>query len=94
MEGWLSGLKHRIANAANLKWFRGSESYTFRHKKKGYMKGKDFAYIHNTIENEGFDYSFTSYSNFEEIQDEEFHTLRKAFLLAREQLRDYIGCEE
>lgn len=44
-----------------------------------------------TIENEGFGYVFLDYSNFEDIQDEEFHKLRKEFLKSAVKLADYIG---
>ena len=39
---------------------------------------------------EGFDYCFESYSNWDEIKDEEFHRLRKEFLRTMEELRNYI----
>ena len=32
------------------------------------------------MENEGIDYCFESYSNWDEIKDEEFHRLRLGFL--------------
>lgn len=34
------------------------------------------------IDNEGFDYTFEDYSNFEEIDDKKFHQLRKNYLKA------------
>ena len=55
------------------------------------MKGKEFTYVLDTIENEGFEYAFVDYSGFEQIEDEEFHKLREAYLDAREILADYIG---
>jgi hypothetical protein len=55
---------------------------------------KGWKYVLDTIENEGFDYAFTGYSNFEEITDEEFHKLRKAFLAARKALADYLGVDD
>lgn len=58
------------------------------------MTGKEFKYIQQTIEQEGFDYSFEGYSDFEDIKDEKFHELRKAFLKARAELSEYIGCDE
>lgn len=47
-----------------------------------------------TIENEGFDYAFAHYSDFEEIGDEKFHQIRKEYLKIRQELMDYIGMEE
>jgi len=58
------------------------------------MKNKDLIYLTNIIDNEGFDYAFKHYSNFEQIEDEEFHSLRKQYLEAREKLEKYIGLEE
>lgn len=55
---------------------------------------KGFAYVIDTIEAEGFDYAFTGYSNFEEVQSEEFHKLRKEFLEARQRLADFLGVDE
>lgn len=51
------------------------------------MTGKDYKYILETIENEGFDYAFTGFSDFENIKDEEFHKLRKLYLDARKTLK-------
>lgn len=39
---------------------------------------------------EGFHYCFQSYSNFEEIEDEEFHELRKEYLLISDKLEKYV----
>ena len=46
--------------------------------------------VNATIENEGFDYAFCDYSDFEEINDEKFHKLRKAYIKASEELKKYI----
>lgn len=50
------------------------------------------------IDNEGFDYTFESYSDWSEIEDEEFHKLRKAYLKVRKKLEDHINsmvpCDE
>lgn len=43
------------------------------------------------VDNEGFDYAFCDYSNFEEIKDEEFHKLRVAYKAATKRLKDAIG---
>ncbi len=58
------------------------------------MTSKEIQGLLNTIDNEGFEYSFIGYSAFENVQDKEFHRLRKAYIAAREALADYIGCEE
>lgn len=58
------------------------------------MTGKEYKYVLETIENEGFDYAFHGYSDFEEIKDEMFHQLRKDYLFARKVLRNYIGDED
>jgi hypothetical protein len=57
------------------------------------MKPKGLDYIRETVNQEGFDYAFTGYSNFEEIKDKEFHRLREAYLKARKELAEYIGVE-
>lgn len=51
-------------------------------------------YILAKIDNEGFDYFFCHYSSCEDIKDERFHELRKAYLKATKDLQDYIGMEE
>ena len=42
------------------------------------------------IENEGIDYCFESYSNWDEIKDEEFHRLRLGFLQYMKEIREYV----
>jgi hypothetical protein len=49
------------------------------------------SYIASTIQNEGFEYTFCSYSSFDCIKDEEFHRLRKNYLKAMQDLNDYIN---
>lgn len=58
------------------------------------MTGKDARYIMDTVECEGFDYAFAHYTDFEDIDDEKFHKLRKEFLDARTKLIDYCGLED
>lgn len=48
-------------------------------------------YVRDTIENEGFDYAFEHYSDYDDVYDNEFHRLRKAYLEARKALEDYVG---
>lgn len=50
----------------------------------------DLNYVRNCMDNEGFDYCFRNYSEFEEVQDEEFQKLRKAYVDAAEALEKYI----
>jgi hypothetical protein len=57
------------------------------------MKAKDVLYVKDTVDNEGFDYAFTHYTDFEEIGDAEFHRLRKAYVAARAALAEYCGLE-
>lgn len=40
---------------------------------------------------EGFHYCFKFYSDFEEIEDEEFHKLRKQYLESAKKLENYIN---
>jgi hypothetical protein len=58
------------------------------------MKPKDIDYVRSKVENEGFDYCFTGYSDFEDIKDEEFHTLRKAYVKAQEDLSAFLGLDD
>ncbi|MBE3085038.1 MAG: hypothetical protein IMZ64_02330 [Bacteroidetes bacterium] len=46
------------------------------------------------VENEGFDYAFIHYSNYEDIKDPKFHELRLAYIKAENDLAEYIGLEE
>lgn len=51
-------------------------------------------YIQEIVEFEGFEYAFCHYSDFKEIQDEEFHTARKAYEEAAKKLKKIIGLKE
>lgn len=51
---------------------------------------EDMEYVQSKIDNEGFDYTFTGYSDFETIKDKKFHELRKAYIKAQEDLESYI----
>ncbi len=42
------------------------------------------------IKQEGLDYCFIHYSNFEEIEDKEFHKLRNAYIKASENIQQYV----
>jgi hypothetical protein len=48
-------------------------------------------YIWGTIEKEGFEYTFVDYSDFDEVDDKEFHDLRKAYLEARSKFAKFLG---
>lgn len=39
---------------------------------------------------EGFHYCFENYSSFEEVEDEEFHKLRKQYLASAKALEDHV----
>ena len=43
------------------------------------------------MDEEGFDYCFENYSNWDEIEDEGFHRLRLGFLQHMKELREYIN---
>jgi len=43
------------------------------------------------MEDEGFHYCFKHYSSFQEVEDEEFHRLRKMYLEVSEQLENYVS---
>ena len=55
------------------------------------MKIKDRKYVVQTIEQEGFEYVFMNYSNFEDIEDEEFHKLINEYKNSAKNLANYIG---
>lgn len=42
------------------------------------------------MENEGVDYCFESYSKWDEIEDEEFHKLRKEFLSSMKNIKEFV----
>lgn len=50
----------------------------------------DWEYVQYKMEEEGFDYCFKHYSNFQDIKDEEFHKLRLEYLAASEKLEKYV----
>lgn len=53
-------------------------------------KVNHFNAVRDVIDMDGFEYAFESYSNWEEIKDEQFHTLRLNFLHAMQELGDYV----
>jgi hypothetical protein len=42
------------------------------------------------MENEGIDYCFEHYSNWDEIEDEKFHKLRKEFLSSMKNIKEFV----
>jgi len=52
---------------------------------------EDWRRVHYRMHDEGFHYCFHSYSNWKEINDEEFHKLRQAYLDSAKALEDYIN---
>ncbi len=46
--------------------------------------------ILNYCDMEGFDYTFTNGSLFDEILDEEFHKLKKAYIESYKKLENYL----
>lgn len=61
------------------------------------MKIKDpqgpdtLAYVYHCMDAEGLDYCFRNLSNFEEVQDAEFHKLRLAYIQAADALEEYVN---
>jgi hypothetical protein len=53
-------------------------------------KKKDFQMVIRKIDNDGFNYCFAEYNEFEEIKDKKFHELRKAYVKAKEELELYV----
>ena len=51
---------------------------------------EEFQNVQYRMDAEGFHYCFYSYSQFQDIKDEEFHRLRKAYLEAAEKLEKYV----
>lgn len=57
------------------------------------MTAQEFESVRDTVDNEGFDYAFRHYSNFNEISDERFHELREKYVEAANLLAQYLGLE-
>jgi hypothetical protein len=58
-----------------------------------YMKpheAENWTYLYSKMKNEGFHYCFKHYSSFEEIEDEQFHKLRKQYLEIALELEHYV----
>jgi hypothetical protein len=50
----------------------------------------NFKAVQYRMDNEGIDYCFDGYSNWDEIEDEEFHKLRLEFLESMKNIRSYV----
>lgn len=50
-----------------------------------------FRVVRARMYEEGIHYCFTTYSDFEDVEDPEFHTLRLAYVKASEDLENYIN---
>ena len=53
-------------------------------------KLEDFEMVRYRMEEEGFHYCFKHYSSFIEVDDDEFHRLRKKYLEVSEDLENYV----
>jgi hypothetical protein len=51
---------------------------------------EDWESVKYRMRNEGIGYCFESYSNWDEIKDEEFHRLRLGFLQYMKEIREYV----
>lgn len=56
-------------------------------------KAKENQELLYRISDEGLDYTFTCYSEWDEIKDAEFHKLRRNYLKAYNALAKYLGVE-
>lgn len=54
------------------------------------MTKEDAEYVDSKIENEGFHYTFIDYSDFNDIEDKQFHKLRIEYENSAKALKDYI----
>lgn len=55
------------------------------------MDAKQKDCVMGIVDNEGFDYAFCDYSNFDEIKDAEFHKAREEYKKVARKLKDIIG---
>ena len=59
-------------------------------KEKYNLKKADREMLRHKIEDEGFDYCFTEYSNWEEITDPEFRVKIAAYQKSKKDFVDYL----
>ena len=50
--------------------------------------------VRERVQSEGFAYTFLSYSDFADLDDPEFHRLRRAYIESQKALAKYIGVED
>lgn len=51
--------------------------------------------VTDTVDREGFDYTFRCYSHFKIVSDKKFHKLRRKYIDAANELAEYLGlCTE
>ncbi len=50
--------------------------------------------IQSDVDNEGFEYAFTGYDNYEWVDDDKFQDLRKRYIDAIQELKDYVGIDD
>lgn len=54
------------------------------------MTDDEREYVSSVIISEGFEYAFLHYSHFEEVKNEEFHRLRKSFVISAAELLEFL----
>ena len=57
------------------------------------MTEKQKQEVCQTIDNEGFDYTFVHYSSWKEIEDKKFHELLNQYKSAKQAIENYIDYE-
>jgi len=55
------------------------------------MTKKEAEMLLYKVDMEGFDYCFTDYSDWEEIEDKQFHLLREKYIEAANNLEQYLS---
>jgi hypothetical protein len=56
-----------------------------------YEEAENWQLVNSKMKHEGLHYCFIHYSSFEEIEDEEFHKLRKLYIDVSKKLEEYIN---
>ena len=56
-----------------------------------YQEQDEWNAVRYRMDNEGIDYCFEHYSNFEEIKDKKFHELRLQFLKSLKEIQNYVN---
>lgn len=50
--------------------------------------------VRECVQSEGFEYTLLHYSDFADVDDSEFHRLRRDYIAAQKALAEYIGVED